>query len=69
MNLKFKTIVKIFRKIMQLNAVNILKSLNEYYRKIIQKSGRKMALYPLCYEELRQLTVSKRDSNCLFAFH
>ena len=46
MNLKFKTIVQIFRKIMQLNAVNILKSLNEYYGKIIKKSGRKMALYP-----------------------
>ena len=28
---------------MQLNAVNILKSLNEYYRKIIQKSSRKIA--------------------------
>ena len=35
---------------MQLNAVNILKRLNEYYRKIIQKSGRKMALYPAMSE-------------------
>ena len=35
MNLKFKTIVQIFRKIMQLSAVIILKSANEYYRKII----------------------------------
>ena len=35
MNLKFETIVKIFRKIMQLNAVIVLKNTNEYYRKII----------------------------------
>ena len=49
MNLKFETIVKILRKIMQLNAVIILKSINEYNRKIITKSGRKMDLYPaLC---------------------
>ena len=46
MNLKFETIVKIFRKIMQLNAVIILKSTNEYNRKIILKCGRKMDLYP-----------------------
>ena len=46
MNLKFETIVKIFRKIMKLNAVIILKSTNEYNRKIISKSGRKMDLYP-----------------------
>ena len=46
MNLKFETIVKIFRKIMQLNAVIILKSTNEYNRKNISKSGRKMDLYP-----------------------
>ena len=31
---------------MQLNAVIILKSTNEYYRKIISKSGYKMDLYP-----------------------
>ena len=49
MNLKFETIVKIFRKIMQLNVVIIFKSTNEYNRKIISKSGRKMDLYPaLC---------------------
>ena len=53
-NLKFETIVQIFRKIMQLNAVIILKSTNEYYRKIISKSGPKMDLYPamglgICY--------------------
>ena len=46
MNLKFETIVKIFRKIMQLNAVIILKRTNEYHRKNISKSGRKMDLYP-----------------------
>ena len=58
MNLKFETIVKIFRKIMQLDAVIILKSTNEYNRKIISKSGRKMDLYPAtisktaCYQLL-----------------
>ena len=31
---------------MQLNAVIILKSSNEYNRKYISKSGRKMDLYP-----------------------
>ena len=46
MKLKFETIVQFFRKIMQLNAVIILKSTNEYYRKIISKSGPKMDLYP-----------------------
>ena len=46
MNLKFEIIVKIFSKIMQLNAVIILKSTNEYNRKIISKSGHKMDLYP-----------------------
>ena len=45
LNLKFETIVQFFRKILQLNAVIILKSTNEYYRKIISKSGRKMDLY------------------------
>ena len=34
---------------MQLNAVSISKSPNEYYQKIISKSGLKMDLYPaLC---------------------
>ena len=33
MNLKFETIVQIFRKIIQLNVVIILKNTNEYYRK------------------------------------
>ena len=31
MNLKFETIVQIFRKTIQLNAVIILKITNEYY--------------------------------------
>ena len=49
MNLTFETIVQIFGKIMQLNAVIILKSTYEYNRKIISKNGRKMDLYPaLC---------------------
>ena len=46
MNLKFEAIVQIFRKIIQLNLVIRLKSTNEYYQKIISKSGRKMDLYP-----------------------
>ena len=46
MNLKFDTIVQILRKIIQLNAVIILKSTNEYYPKIISKRGHKMDLYP-----------------------
>ena len=52
MNLKFETIVQIFRKIIQLNAVIILKSTNSYYRKIISKSGRKMDLYPAMHVTL-----------------
>ena len=48
-NLKFETIVQFFRKIIQLNTVIILKSTNEYYQKIILKSGRKMDLYPAMY--------------------
>ena len=46
MNLKLETSVQIFRKIIQINAVIILKSPNEYYQKIISKSARKMDLYP-----------------------
>ena len=49
MNLKFETIVQIFRKIIEINAVNILKNSNEYYRKTISKSGLKMDLYPAMY--------------------
>ena len=46
MNLKFESSIPIFRKIIKLNAVIILKSANEYYQKIISKSGRKIDLYP-----------------------
>ena len=49
MNVKFEAIVRIFRKIIQLNAVLNLNSTNEYYQKIISKSGRKMDLYPAMY--------------------
>ena len=31
----FETIVQIYRKVIQLNAVNILKNTDEYYQKII----------------------------------
>ena len=63
MNLKFETIVNIFRKIMQINAVIILKSTNEYNQKIISKSDRKMDLYPALNYFL-QLT----EVLCLFPF-
>ena len=39
----------IFRKIIKYNAVNISKIINEYYQKIIPKSGHKMDLYPVMY--------------------
>ena len=52
MNLQFETIVQIFRKIIQLNAIIILKNTNEYYRKIISKSGLKMDLYPAMVESI-----------------
>ena len=39
----------IFRKIIKSNAVNISKSTNKYYQKIIQKSGHKMDLYPAMF--------------------
>ena len=45
MNLKFESIVQILRKIIQLNAIIILKSTNEYDQKIISKKGCKMDLY------------------------
>ena len=51
MNLKFETIVNIFRKIMQLNAVIILKNTNEYNQKMISKIDRKMDLYPALIEK------------------
>ena len=45
MNLKFETIVQISRKIIQLGVVSVLKSTNEYCRKLFSKSGNKMDLY------------------------
>ena len=49
MNLKFESIVQIFRKIIQLNAVNILKSTNEYYRqKLSKKVAAKWTFILLC---------------------
>ena len=47
MNLKFESIVQIFRKIILLNAVIIFKSTNKDYRKIISKSGLKTDFYPI----------------------
>ena len=60
MNLKFETMVQIFMKIIELNAVIILKSANEYYRKIISKSGSKMDLYPalFCFSAVRKAIIS-----------
>ena len=47
MNLKFESIVQIYRKIIHLNAVITLKTLkNEYYRIFFSKSGHKMDIYP-----------------------
>ena len=46
MNLKFEIIVQIFRKIIQLNTVIILKTLTNTMEKLISKSGPKMDLYP-----------------------
>ena len=36
----------IFRKVIKSNVVNISKSINEYYQKIILKTGHEMDLYP-----------------------
>ena len=58
MNLKFKTIAKIFRKIIKLNSVIIFKGTNEYNRKIISKRGRKMDLYPaLNHNQTQPMTI------------
>ena len=65
MNLKWETIVQFFRKIIQLNAVIILKNANEYYRKIISNSGGKMDLYPamqLAHMFSNQFTNFAKDS-------
>ena len=55
MNLKFETIVRIFRKIIQLNAVIILKSTNEYYRKLSQEVAAKWTFILLCEWETIEL--------------
>ena len=47
---------------MQLNEVNILKSTNEYNRKIVSKSGFKMDLYPALIVWL--LTNNPIDQMC-----
>ena len=62
MNLKFETIIQIFRKIIQLIVVIILKSTNEYYRKIISKIGRKMDLYPAMNNTFTNLNRSYSDN-------
>ena len=59
MNLKFETVVQIFRKIIQLNAISIVKSPNEYYQKIISKSSRKMNLYPAMCSRMHYVFISK----------
>ena len=62
MNLKFETIVQMFRKIIQLNAVIILKSTKECYRKIISKSGLKLDLNPaILGESLNERLVFLND--------
>ena len=58
MNLKFETIVQIFRKIIELNAVIIWESANKYYRKIISKSGRKTDLYPAMSDRIFMYLVN-----------
>ena len=50
MHFLLEVIAKFFRKITKSIAVNISESTNEYYRKIISKSGRKMDLYPALFE-------------------
>ena len=66
MNLKFETIVHIFRKIKQLITVVILKSSNKYHRKTISKSGHKMDLYPALLMINDQGESVKYSTNCVF---
>ena len=49
---------------MQLNAVIILKSTNEYYRKIISKSGCKMDLYPAMMCPPKKIKEKGKKLNC-----
>ena len=60
MILKFETTVQIFRKIIQLNVVVILKSTNEYYRKMTSKSGLKKDLYPAMFGDY--ITIHVRQN-------
>ena len=69
MNFKFETIVQIFRKIMQLNAVIIWKSTDEYYRKIISKSGPKMDLYPAMNLLNNKVKYTFYPVLCFYIYH
>ena len=64
MNLKFETIVQIFRKIKQLITVIILKSSNDYHQKTISKSGHKMDLYPALGLGLSNLVHRSKEVQC-----
>ena len=47
---------QIVMKIIKLNAINILKSTNNYHQKIIEKSSHKMNLYPaMCWIPYKKL--------------
>ena len=59
MNLKFETIVQIFRKIIQLNAVIILKSTNEYYQKLSQKVAAKWTFILRCVFTSMTVTLNR----------
>ena len=60
MNLLFETIVQIFRKIIQLNEVIILKNTNEHYPIFFSKSSLKMDLYPAMRNEMLLLVKKWR---------
>ena len=67
MNFKLETIVEIFRKIIKLNAVIMLKSINEYYRKHSSKSGLKMDLYPAMLVNLFFCDMKDESISALYA--
>ena len=60
-----ETIGIIFRKMINSNAVNILKSTNEYYHKIIPKSGHKMDLYPAMVSLVGCMTFDGSLVSCI----
>ena len=64
MNSKSETIVQIFRKIIQLNTVYILKITNEYYQKMICKKSFKMDFYPAT-----RFFVYDRDIDLMVLLH